>query len=417
MSLNPLPTRTPPGGGAPGRARGVTMPIQTTNIDEPTGFALQFAAADLTWIIAPGVVVASEDAHAVFSQFSGSTLINSGLLSGGDGVAVEFEEINSTLSNAAAGQIYGAVVFRDEHSVVENLGQMFGDPCIEVHTMSSRIFNSGTMHSGGNAIFYLPGGYNAHRLFNTGEINGVFGAVVGGVGGPLKIDNSGVMASGYTTIMLYSSPGALTLRNFGLIQGDYTSVATPQADVLRNAGVLATDFDLFGGADLYDGRAGSAVGYSILGGAGSDTLRGGAAEDMLYGQADADLIQGKAGDDALNGGAGADLLTGGAGADRFDYDLASDSETASGVDRIGDFSAAEHDLIDLRAIDAKPAKPGDQGFDFLGAAAFTNKAGQLRWVDTGDDVEVQGDLNGDGLADLVITVLGVSALTQADFAL
>ena len=393
------------------------MPIQTANIDAPTGFALQFATADLTWIIAPGVVVASEDAQAVFSQFSGSTLINSGLLSGGDGVAVEFEEINSTLSNAAAGQIYGAVVFRDEHSVVENLGQMFGDPCIEVHTMSSRIFNSGTMHASGNAIFYLPGGYNAHRLFNSGEINGVFGAVVGGVGGPLKVDNTGVMASGYTTIMLYSSPGALTLRNFGLIQGDYTSVATPQGDVVRNGGVLATDFDLYHGDDLYDGRSGSAVGYSILGGAGADTLRGGAAEDMLYGQADADLLQGKGGDDVLGGGGAADLLTGGAGADRFVYEAASDSGAVGGVDRIADFFAAEHDLIDLRQIDAKPAKPGDQGFDFIGAAAFGAKAGQLRYAVAGDDLELQGDLNGDGVADLVITLLGVAAVTQADFAL
>src|SRR5688572_1537846 len=146
------------------------MPIQTTNIDQPTGFALQFAAADQTWIIAPGVVVSSDDAQAVFSQFSGVTLINSGLLHGGGGVAVEFEEINSTLTNAAAGQIYGAVLFRDEHSVLENLGQMFGDRCVEVHTMTSRIFNSGTMHGSHDGIQYMAGGYNAHRLFNTGEI-------------------------------------------------------------------------------------------------------------------------------------------------------------------------------------------------------------------------------------------------------
>jgi len=71
------------------------------------------------------------------------------------GPAIAAGTLGVILSNAAAGQVYGTVIFRDEASVVENLGQMFGDPCIEVRTMSSRIFNSGTMHSGNNAIFYL----------------------------------------------------------------------------------------------------------------------------------------------------------------------------------------------------------------------------------------------------------------------
>ena len=60
------------------------------------------------------------------------------------------------------------------------------------------------------------------------------------------------------------------------------------------------------------------------------------------------------------------------------------------------------DRIDLAAIDADPALAGDQAFTWIGAAAFSGRAGELRVVPG----LVQGDLDGDGLADFEIGLEG-----------
>jgi serralysin len=106
----------------------------------------------------------------------------------------------------------------------------------------------------------------------------------------------------------------------------------------------------------------------------------------------------------MRGGRGADLLTGGAGRDNFRFESVNDSNTDTGVDTIQDFESLV-DRIDLVAIDANTKVTGDQAFTFIGAGnAFTGKAGELRVVQTDNGWFVEGDVNGDGLADLTIRV-------------
>ena len=77
------------------------------------------------------------------------------------------------------------------------------------------------------------------------------------------------------------------------------------------------------------------------------------------------------------------------------------------------------DDIDLSTIDANGAAAGNTAFSFLAAngAAFTGVAGQLRWQKFSSLTLVEGDINGDRVADFQIQLTGSKNLTAADFIL
>ena len=116
---------------------------------------------------------------------------------------------------------------------------------------------------------------------------------------------------------------------------------------------------------------------------------------------------------------GADLhtLSGGAGADSFVFASGESSKLHASADRITDFSHAQGDTIDLAAIDANSALAGNQAFTFIGAGAFGKVAGQLHAVLDGGNTYVEGDVNGDGLADFAIRLDGAVTLVAGDFVL
>lgn len=100
----------------------------------------------------------------------------------------------------------------------------------------------------------------------------------------------------------------------------------------------------------------------------------------------------------------ADILTGGGGADQFVFKTVA----SSGV-TITDFNTAQHDIINISAIDAKTSVVGNQTFTFIGTKSFSAKAGQLHIIQSGLDSLVQGDYSGDSIADFTITLIGVTA--------
>jgi len=122
--------------------------------------------------------------------------------------------------------------------------------------------------------------------------------------------------------------------------------------------------------------------------------------------------------DTITGGTGADTLLGGTGNDRFVFLRQTDSGTFTTTsDRIADFARGQ-DVIDLFGIDARTtnAVPND-AFSFIGAAAFTTVAGQLRYSSAAGVTTVLMDVNGDGTADMTIRLTGTLALTAQDFIL
>ena len=162
-----------------------------------------------------------------------------------------------------------------------------------------------------------------------------------------------------------------------------------------NGGLLmATETMILDGSQEADGL------LRLFAGKADDTLKGGGQNDILFGNL------------------GADTLSGGGGVDTFRYDTTADSNSAS-KDHILDFAAGT-DKIDLSKIDANTLVGGDQAFTWIGSSAFAGSgdasAGQLRAYETGGSWFVEGDTNGDGIADLVIqlTVTGGS-LSQGDF--
>lgn len=150
---------------------------------------------------------------------------------------------------------------------------------------------------------------------------------------------------------------------------------------------------------------GNGLANRLDGNTGANRLNGGEGNDSLYGGVGNDTLIGGAGADMLDGGAGADRLEGGVAADRFYFR----SAVEANGDVIIDFNGAEWDRIDLRAIDANPMLAGDQAFAWSGGASFAGVAGQLRF----DAGMLQGDINGDFIADFQIELIGLASLSLA----
>ncbi len=219
----------------------------------------------------------------------------------------------------------------------------------------------------------------------------------------------------------------LTLLGAAAIDG----TGNARGNVLRGNGGdnrlfgLAGNDIVYGGVgdDLLDGGANNDKAYGgtgddlLRGRDGNDSLDGGSDEDRLLGGLGLDTLDGGDGDDTLSGGAGQDGLTGGAGSDVFQFVRLVDSGTGLGArDSIADFAVGA-DLIDLAGLDANAGLAGDQAFTFIGAAAFSAVAGQLRLSISGVDGLLDADVDGNGITDFRIVLTGVTLLTAADFIL
>jgi Ca2+-binding RTX toxin-like protein len=165
------------------------------------------------------------------------------------------------------------------------------------------------------------------------------------------------------------------------------SVAAGRTLTINGAGLAATEQLIVSG---FSGVAGS---LRLFGGAGDDALVGGNGDDIFF------------------GGLGVDSLSGPSGSDRYVYtEVAQTSIFAS--DTIRNFGSG--DRVDLAAVDANSGLAGDQDFTFIGSAAFTGLAGQLRIYDPSsdpDDFAVEADVDGDGAADLLLYLIADPGFT------
>lgn len=146
---------------------------------------------------------------------------------------------------------------------------------------------------------------------------------------------------------------------------------------------------------------------NAIGGSGDDDIVGNRFRNDLFGNDGRDNLDGGAGSDLLRGGAGRDVLRGGAARDTFDFNRTRDSAVGSS-DYIADLRGT--DKIDLSDIDAEAGRnrfAGDQAFH-LGGNAFNGEKGELiiRYVSADSRSYIEGDTNGDGVADFSIAVKG-----------
>jgi Ca2+-binding RTX toxin-like protein len=271
-------------------------------------------------------------------------------------------------------------------------------------------FNGSAEHDGkflvygGHGVDHLTGGDGVDVFFFEGQRWGADNKVDGGAGRDAVVISAG---DGVTHIE-FAADALVNIESISVNNHFATDPSQhPSYElVLNNGNVTAGGTLIVNGSSLatsaqYVNVDGSGVhdGNLILfGGAGNDALIGGDGADTLF------------------GAGGADNLTGGAGADVFRYDATSDSTTGA-VDDISGFQAGV-DKIDLSRIDADTLTAGDQAFSWIGDAAFSHVAGELRFYESGGYGWVEGDTNGDGSADFVIALTAPPALlAQGDFLL
>ncbi|HEX2726370.1 MAG TPA: CAP domain-containing protein [Beijerinckiaceae bacterium] len=136
--------------------------------------------------------------------------------------------------------------------------------------------------------------------------------------------------------------------------------------------------------------------------------------NVITGNAGANVLNGMAGNDVLAGGLGRDTLIGNLGADKFDFNSVAESRPGATRHDVVAFVRAQGDKIDLSTIDADTdGTAGNQAFTFIGTRAFTGVDGQLRFAGG----LLQGDTDGNRVADIEVQVTGVTSMIRADFIL
>ena len=283
---------------------------------------------------------------------------------------------------------------------------------------------------GGSGTSSLNGGQGDDFILIDVDVGGPFSSLLayGGAGGDtiyggLEIDS--IYGGDGDDIINSYDAGDLVLGGSGndaidLFTGDDTGRGGLGEDlILGGAGLDSldgndgadelrgdTENDTLNGGDGHD---------TLLGETHNDTLNGNSGDDLLDGGTNRDNLFGGTGGDTLVGGQSYDTLTGGQDSDVFLFALGTEIGTASGNrDIIMDFRSGE-DVIDLTGIDANTLLAGNQALDFIGAAAFTSVAGQLRY--SAVDGLLQGDTNGNGVADFSLELTSRPTLTGLDILL
>jgi Ca2+-binding RTX toxin-like protein len=278
-------------------------------------------------------------------------------------------------------------------------------------TMSEEVerlhfFGSSDLDGTGNAIGNrIYGNAGANVLDGAGGDDGLYGfggndRLIGGAGADGLIGGAGddTMEGG-------AGNDTYTVEDAGDVLLELAGGGRDEvkASLDWTLGAEFEELTLTGSAAL--NGTGNGAGNQLNGNGAANQLDGGEGNDSIFGLGGADTLLGGAGKDRLEGGLGADRLVGGLGADRFVFAAAAD---ANG-DVIVDFNRAEGDRVDLRHMDTNPGLAGDQAFAWIGDAAFSNVAGQLRF----SGGVLAGDMDGNGIADFAITMTGVASLTSA----
>jgi Ca2+-binding RTX toxin-like protein len=249
---------------------------------------------------------------------------------------------------------------------------------------------------------YMSGGNHNDWMFGGAGVD----ILLGGLG-------SDTIYGGTSDDVLDGGDGGDTLMGG---DGDDRLTGGLGSDVMN--GGLGNDIYFIGAGDVLTDPGGSDFVYSgvtytlpagldylVLTGALAVNGTGNALANIIYGNGAANRLTGAGGRDTMNGGLGADI---------FDFNAVTESVRGTNRDSILDFSRVQSDVIDLSTIDADTdGTAGNQAFNYIGAAAFGGVDGQLRF----SSGILQGDVNGDRVADFEVRVAGVTSLLATDFVL
>jgi Ca2+-binding RTX toxin-like protein len=372
----------------------------------------------------------------------GNIIINDGLIAGADGSAVFISNGSQDIIRNS-GRIAGSIELLGGYDFIVNSGAIDGSILFNSGTLnelrnSGEILGNVTFVSGDNTIQIsgrITGTLLTYSMNDTIDLRG--GIVTGGVqdfaGNDLYLiddgrvdieDSAGALDTVRAWVDYTLGTGIETLELRGLaVEGRGNDLANTitgngKDNILAGAGgsdtiVAGAGNDTLSGGSGSESLSGGDGDDMLQGGLGGDTLNGDSDSDILWGGQSADRLFGGDGEDMLVGGGGTDTLYGGTDVDTFVFRVLSDSRAGATRDIISGFEAGL-DLVDLKGVDANSVVTGNQAFAFIGTAAFGNVAGQLRLV-SGVNSVLQGDLNGDGVADFevqfnVLTTINVNDL-------
>lgn len=387
-----------------------------------------------------GAINAGDGANSVVNAGSIGVDINGDSIITGTGADAITNAARMSTKVGTGGTIFGDVVTGDGNDTVSNFitFKYFVGTVSTTVTANGQIrglidlgngndtFNGGafaeTVKDGNGGDIYRLGGGNDRYVATGAAANLDSYDLIDGGAGVLDVYDAraalsdGVIINLDTLAHSETSSGigttaAMGNRAYGTdVAGQPPSSVTAPYDTITNfERALGTQF-----ADV------------IFGSGFANELAGNGGDDHLWGLGGNDLLNGGTGTDAVIGGAGADTLAGGAGDDTFWYFSVSDSGITSVThDLIVDFAGgAGGDVIDLTKIDANSKVAGNDAFKFIGTnVGWRGTAGELRavWSTIGQIIE--GDVNGDKIADFSIAIIdvghtiGLSNLSGVDFVL
>jgi Ca2+-binding RTX toxin-like protein len=384
----------------------------------------------------------NETANTLVGNSGNNTLGGGGgadTLIGGAGTDIYYVDVAGDVVTELAGEGTDTVNSSISWTLGANLENLILTGSAGLNGTGNELANTITGNSGVNTLSGLAG---------NDVLNGGLGAdtLIGGIG------NDTYVLDALDTIVEAAGEGNDTVQaGFDYTLGDDLEylVLTGTGDIDGTGNALANTLTGNAGKNVLDGGLG---GDQMFGGAGDDTyivdnafdranetsaaggtdtvhsavsftlganvenlLLTGSAATTGIGNELANAITGNGAANTLVGGLGADTLDGGAGNDLFVYRTAAES-TAAAQDRILAFTAG--DKIDLSQIDAVSGTAANDAFSFIGTGAFTGTAGPRRAVQSAEGWAVEADVNGDGAADLSISVATADSaylLSGADF--
>ncbi|MFN0220044.1 MAG: CAP domain-containing protein [Hyphomicrobium sp.] len=305
-----------------------------------------------------------------------------------------------------------------------------------LYTMGSTTYNAvmATENFGLSGSKYFVSGVaindaDGDNFYDIGEAHGgvVVSVTTAGVSDGEDITEEaggyGVAVNAGTHVVTFSGGGlagpvtAVVVGGAANVKVDLSGDSEILSSATTTLGSGAKDLALLGAANI--SGTGNELDNVILGNKGANVLSGGAGNDSLAGGD---------GNDILRGDGGRDVMTGGLGADIFDFDFVTDTgANAATRDVITDFifnkKAALTDKIDLSTIDANGDLAGSTAFIWMSTKAFSGKAGELHYrqenlAGTIDDKTIiEGDWNGDKIADFQIELTGLKSLAASYFIL
>ncbi len=278
------------------------------------------------------------------------------------------------------------------------------------HTISVQVTDS-TNNTFTKSLTITVGDVNPEVVVGDAAANIIFGGALGdnlsGLGGADTLRGNGgddILDGGADVDTYIGGMGndAYYVRNLGLdgrVEDNFSELANQGTDGVQTTVTV----------NLNEARFANIENAYVIGTAAAN-LGGSAVNNVLVGNDAANSIYGLG---------GRDIMRGGLGADKFVYLSNADTgKTALTRDLIQDFTHLT-DKIDLSALDANGAIAGNGTFSLLPAvnAAFTGVAGQLHYFTSAGNTLIEGDFNGDKIADFQIELTGLKTLAGTDFVL